>query len=363
MYYILTSVFLLCLTLLFGYLVYRFHKTIIIKFIKNKKISKILLSIITIITILFVIFDTINTLLVFVSLFLFLLIFDFILGIINLMRKKDINNSISFILAIITTCIYLVYGYFLAHHVVETKYTIEVNKDIGVDKFRIVQISDSHIGSTMNGNKFYKYMEDINKLNPDIVVITGDFVDDDTKLKDMIKSCEGLGLLDTKYGVYFIYGNHDKAYFNYRNFDNFRLRKELEKNSVVILEDKSKLITDNIYLVGRQDSQEKDRLSAEELTNNLDKSKYIIGLDHKPNDYGNEVNANFDLVLSGHTHGGQLWPLGQVSVFMGINDSYYGLKTIDETNFIVSSGIGDWTIKFKMGTISEYVVIDLINKK
>ena len=363
MYYILTSVFLLSLTILFGYLVYRFHKTIIIKFIKNKKVSKILLLFIFIITLIFVIFDTINTLLVFVSLFLFLLIYDFIIGIINIIRKKDINNSISFILAIITTCIYLIYGYYLAHHVVETDYIIETSKDIGVDKFRIVQLTDSHIGSTMDGVDFYKYMKDINKLNPDIVVMTGDFVDDDTKLKDMIKSCEGLGLLDTKYGVYFIYGNHDKAYFNYRNFDDKRLRKELKKNNVIILEDDVRLITDNIYLVGRQDSQEKDRLSAEELSSNLDKSKYIIGLDHKPTDYGNLVNAGFDLVLSGHTHGGQLWPVGQLSVFMGINDNNYGLKTIDESNFIVSSGIGDWTIKFKTGTISEYVVIDLINKK
>lgn len=354
---------MLSLTILFGYLVYRFHKTIIIKFIKNKKASKILLLFIFIITLIFVIFDTINTLLVFVSLFLFLLIYDFIIGIINIIRKKDINNSISFILAIITTCIYLIYGYYLAHHVVETDYIIETNKDIGVDKFRIVQVTDSHIGSTMDGVDFYKYMKDINKLNPDIVVMTGDFVDDDTKLKDMIKSCEGLGLLDTKYGVYFIYGNHDKAYFNYRNFDDKRLRKELKKNNVIILEDDVRLITDNIYLVGRQDSQEKDRLSAEELSSNLDKSKYIIGLDHKPTDYGNLVNAGFDLVLSGHTHGGQLWPVGQLSVFMGINDNNYGLKTIDEANFIVSSGIGDWTIKFKMGTISEYVVIDLINKK
>ena len=96
MYYILTSVFLLSLTILFGYLVYRFHKTIIIKFIKNKKVSKILLLFIFIITLIFVIFDTINTLLVFVSLFLFLLIYDFIIGIINIIRKKDINNSISF---------------------------------------------------------------------------------------------------------------------------------------------------------------------------------------------------------------------------------------------------------------------------
>ena len=103
-------------------------------------------------------------------------------------------------------------------------------------------------------------------------------------------------------------------------------------------------------------------MSAEEITENLDKNKYIIGLDHKPNDYGNEVNAGFDLVLLGHTHGGQMWPLGPISVFMGINDSYYGLKTIDTTDFIVNAGIGDWAIKFKTFAKAEYVVIDIKNK-
>lgn len=364
LYYVFIGIFLLIFALLTGFLVYRLNKISIYQFIRNKnnKVSKIMLIIIFVIALLFMIFDSINTLIVLIHLFAALIIFDFIIGIINMIRKKDINNSVSFILAIITTSIYLIYGYYEAHHVVETDYIINTKKDIGVDSFRIVQVTDSHIGATMNGDKFYKYMEGINKLNPDIVVITGDFVDDDTSLKDMIKASKGLGNLKTKYGVYFIYGNHDKAYFNYRNFDNKRLRKELKNNNVIILEDEVKLIADNIYLVGRQDSQVKDRIAAEELTDKLDKSKFIIGLDHKPDDYGNEVNAKFDLVLSGHTHGGQMWPLGPISVFMGINDSYYGTKVIDDTTFIVSSGIGDWQIKFKTATISEYVVIDIKNK-
>ena len=78
--------------------------------------------------------------------FFFLLLYDFFIGLININKKKDINNSISFVLAVITTCIYLIYGYYLAHHVVETKYIIETNKNIGVDKFRIIQVTDSHIG-------------------------------------------------------------------------------------------------------------------------------------------------------------------------------------------------------------------------
>ena len=361
LYYVFVGLFLLIFALLTGFLVYRLNKISIYKLIKNSKISKIILIIICIIALIFMIIDSINTLIVLIHLFASLILFDFIIGLINIFRKKDINDSISFILAIIITSIYLIYGYISCHNIEVTKYTINTKKDIG-DNFRIVQITDSHIGATMNGDKFYKYMEDINKLKPDIVVVTGDFVDDDTKLKDMIKASRGLGILKTKYGVYFTYGNHDKAYFNYRNFNNSDLRNELKKNNVIILEDETKLINDKIYLVGRQDSQEKNRLTAEELTEKLDKNKYIIGLDHKPDDYGNEVNAKFDLVLSGHTHGGQMWPLGPISVYMGINDSYYGKKVIDDTTFIVSSGIGDWQVKFKTATISEYVVIDIKNK-
>lgn len=364
LYYVFIGLFLLIFTILTGFLVYRLNRISIYKLIKNKnnRVSKVLLVIICIVALIFMIMDSINTLIVLIHLFASLIFFDFIIGLINLIRSKDLNNSISFILAIITTSIYLIYGYYSCHHIVETDYIVSSKKDIGVDNFRMVQVSDSHIGATISGDKFYRCMEDINKLNPDIVVVTGDFVDDDTSLKDMIKASQGLGKLKTKYGVYFTYGNHDKAYFNYRNFNDKRLRKELKKNNVIILEDEVKLINDHIYLVGRQDSQVRDRIVAEDLTQNLDQSKYIIGLDHKPDDYGNEVNANFDLILSGHTHGGQMWPLGPISVFMGINDSYYGKKIIDNTTFIVSSGIGDWQVKFKTATISEYVVIDIKNK-
>ena len=99
------------------------------------------------------------------------------------------------------------------------------------------------------------------KLNPDIVVITGDFIDDDTSYNDFIVGCEALGLLNTKYGVYFVYGNHDKGYFNNRSYNDSDLRRELNKNNVIILEDEKVSITDDIILIGRQDHQVSNRLN------------------------------------------------------------------------------------------------------
>ena len=85
-------------------------------------------------------------------------------------------------------------------------------------------------------------------------------------------------------------------------------------------------------------------------------------LDHQPNDYQNQADAGVDLVLSGHTHGGQLFPLNKVGEWIGANDRTYGFEKRGQTNFIVTSGLSDWAIKFKTGTKSEFVVIDLLGK-
>jgi len=347
------------------YIAKKIHEFEIIKKINNKSLSWLCSFVFLYITILLLFWNSTNANVIVlhftVILFLAELIYDFVC-----MFKKKVKlkygQEIVVSLALIFTFIYLGYAYYVAHHVVETHYEVVANKDIGVDRFRIVQVTDSHIGSTMNGQTFYDYMIDINKTNPDIVVITGDYVDDDTKYNDMVKASEGLGKLKTNYGVYFVYGNHDKGYFNYRDFSAYKLKEELIKNNVIILEDEGKDIVGNIYLLGREDKSNRNRKSIQELMNGINSSKYVIDLNHQPNDYENEKKAGVDLVISGHTHGGQVFPLQIVDRLVGANNQVYGLKKDDNTTFIVSSGISDWQVKFKTGTVAEYVIIDIINK-
>ena len=282
--------------------------------------------------------------------------------IIRKIRKREPSERyITGLVAIGVTGVYLSYGWFCAHHVFETDYSFKTAKPLPGGSLRIVEIADLHLGITIDGDEFMEQCSRVNETKPDIVMICGDFVDDDSEKEDMIKACDALGTLETKYGVYWIYGNHDRGYYEYRDFSSRELTENLERNNVKILRDETVLIDDSFYVVGREDRSAGDRKEAQELTKDLDKSKYIIMLDHQPNDYKNEAEADPDLVLSGHTHGGHIFPAGPVGMLMKANDRIYGTENRDGTDFIVTSGISGWAIPFKTAAISEFVVIDVTN--
>lgn len=358
--YLLLLIFIFLLLLIAAIYVVRLAHNTLKNYINNKFLSWLLSFLPILLFILGFFIDTINAIVVDIHLIIIISLIKLVFFLYQkITKKKKVSEYIILGCGVLITILYLSYGYYLAHHVLETDYTVYTEKELGVTNFRIVQISDSHIGATFTGKSFIKYMEKINSLNPDIVVVTGDFVDDSTSYEDMINGIDGLSRIKTQYGIYFIYGNHDRGYYNHRDYNDNDIRKALKEKGILILQDAWTKLNDNIVLIGRDDAQNKDRVPAYELTREIDQDKYIIMLDHEPNDYDNEIKSRADLVLSGHTHGGQLFPLGQLGLLLGSNDKIYGMETIDNTTFIVNSGISDWEIKFKTGTISEYVVIDI----
>lgn len=240
---------------------------------------------------------------------------DGIFGLIRRFSGKTFKRYYAGAFALLFTAGYLAVGWYQAHHVCEKDYTIETDKSVG--DLRVVMFADSHVGTTFHGEGFAQHMKEIQDLNPDVVLIAGDYVDDDTSKEDMIRCCQALGELKTTYGVYFSFGNHDKGYYDpdYRGYDG----------------------------------------------DDLDPEKFSIVIDHQPADYAAQAEAGVDLVLSGHTHGGQLFPLMNIENLTGMtsDDRVYGYEKRDNTNFIVTSGISDWAIKFKTGCRSEYVVADI----
>lgn len=309
-----------------------------------------------------VVLGYINAAIVVIHLPVFWLLSDLLFFLIKKITGKRLFR-LSSCVAVVATFVYLTVGFVLANNVWVTHYDVYTDKQVG--NLRIVMFADSHVGTTFSGAEFGEYVKRMQSYDPDIVIIAGDYVDDDTSREDMIDACAALGTLKTTYGVYYAFGNHDKGYYadSHRNYSTEDLISQLQKNSITLLQDQYTLIDGRFYIIGRQEAEEHRRGSARaqisDLTKDIDKSDYSVVIDHQPTDYDNESAAGVDLVLSGHTHGGQMFPIGLISDMFGLNDRVYGMEKRGDTHFIVTSGISDWAFKFKTGCSSEFVVIDI----
>jgi len=312
--------------------------------------------------ILYLVFDFVNMVIIVLHLLFAWLFCDAIAYIVRRVRPQLWTHYYPGICAIVFVFVWLAIGWVNAHRVVKTEYDIPTTKELGVDSLRVIGLSDLHIGATFHWQEFEEYVDEINAQHPDLVVIMGDYVDDDTSKEDMERCSKAMSRLQTRYGVYFVYGNHDEGYWNNsaRGYSLEDMDRQLEANKVKILRDETEHIIGNVYLCGRLDKvRSRERKNASVLMQDRKASDYVITLDHEPNDFDAESASNMDLVISGHTHGGQFLGLGPVGVWIGANDAYYGHEKRGNTDFIISSGIGDWALKFKTGCIAEYVVLDV----
>lgn len=221
-------------------------------------------------------------------------------------------------------------------------------------EYSIVQLSDVHIGGLIDQKFIANLVKKVNELKPDIVVITGDLVD--TNLKYAQAALDELKNIKSKYGNYFIVGNHEyfhgvTSIIDYVNTLGF---KTLENENVYIGEENK-----GFYLAGVYDvfgykiqSYEPDLNKALKGT----KSQPIVLLAHQPR-YIKEVK-NVDLVLSGHTHGGQIAPF---NLLVKLQQPYLkGLYEHNEkTQIYVNKGTGFWGPPMRLGASSELTYIKL----
>lgn len=263
----------------------------------------------------------------------------------------------------VVVAVVIAYGYYNMNHVVETDFSVTTNKNVNL---KILQISDLHTDQVINPEKLKTYVKRMNKLNADIVVLTGDIFDEATPKKDMVKATKVLGTIKNKMGIYYVFGNHDdQKYGNTMNDNTDRFNasdivEQMNKNKITVLDDQSVNIGKNITIVGRKDASY-SRKSSKELLKSLDKKRYIIVLDHQPLDMQANAKNGADLQLSGHTHGGQIWPTGTLQAIM-THTMRYGKKTIGDFTIITSSGIAGWGYPIKIGAPAEYAVIQVKHK-
>lgn len=236
--------------------------------------------------------------------------------------------------------------------------------DVQINKLKkpysIVQLSDVHIGGLIDKAFISNLVQKVNALNADIVVITGDLVD--TKLQFAKEALDELQYLKSKYGTYFIVGNHE--YFhgveNIISYVNNLGIRVLENENVYIGEEDK-----GFNLAGVYDRFGKRYKAFEPDLNEALKNKKnspTVLLAHQPK-YIEDVNdtSEFDLLLSGHTHGGQIFPF---NFLVKLQQPYVkGLHQHNKTTQIyINKGTGFWGPPMRLGASSEITYLKLLTK-
>lgn len=307
---------------------------------------------------------------------LHLMFFSLIVRFINFILKKIKNGTLekskiwqvlyrSGALALVFTLLLSAYGYYNLHNVVATNYVISTQKPIRDGGYRVILLADVHYGVSVDDEELVRICGEIESLSPDLVVLCGDIVDNNTTREQMKHAFSTFGAIESEFGTFYVHGNHDRP-FSFAGFESEFSESELisviKSNGIRILTDETVDINGELLLVGREDLSARSRMPIDKLLENAPDGRFILTLDHQPRDYDNIAASKTDLVLSGHTHGGQIWPIGQVQELFNMNDEVYGHGFYDgDTQFIVTSGFAGWKYPIKTAAKAEYVVVDIVD--
>ncbi len=266
------------------------------------------------------------------------------------LKKKGIF-WIGFSVVSLFVCLYI-YGSFNAWSPVIKTYDIAIDKKSKLPELKIVMASDFHLGSIVGINHLERFEALVKQEKPDIVLIPGDIIDDNIEPFLKNKMSNIIGKIEAPLGVYAVLGNHD-----YYGNDMVAVIEEMEKIGVQMLMDEYVSTNQDLYIVGRKEHTDKTRKNISDFMQDLDVNKPIIMMDHQPKDLAEAQENGVDLLLSGHTHGGQIAPGNLITNMIFEND--YGYLRKENLHSIVSSGFGTWGPALRIGTRSEVVVINV----
>jgi hypothetical protein len=227
-----------------------------------------------------------------------------------------------------------------------------------LDGFRIVQISDVHVGPTIEGSYLEAVVDRVNELGADMVAITGDLIDG--YVEDMAHEIASLERLRSRHGVWFVTGNHE--YY----WDAPAWSRAIEELGVRVLHNAHDVIEHEgakLVVAGATDYSA-ERHMPEHASNPVEAMRGApsdagarVLLAHQPKSVWEAARAGADLQLSGHTHGGQFWPW---NMFVGLAHPFVaGLHAFEDMQVYVSRGTGYWGPPMRIGAPSEITVLTL----
>lgn len=268
------------------------------------------------------------------------------------------------LLAVLAAVAVTGFGYWNMHHIVKTEYTVQTDKEMREEGYTIVFFSDLHYGTTMNAEQLKQAADRIERENPDMIILGGDIVDERTSLAQMREAFEIMGNMDARFGIFYVYGNHDKnEYARNPAYTAQELADTIEQAGIRILEDETCEINGELLLIGRADRGHDSgaRQTIVQLVKSADAGMEWILVDHQPVEYAEAAESGCGLMLSGHTHAGQVWPGGLLADLFRMNELTYGCRKEGNLTEVVSSGIAGWGYPVRTEKHSEYVVVHLVN--
>ena len=219
--------------------------------------------------------------------------------------------------------------------------------------YKVVMLSDLHLGYHNPRKELARWVDMINAEHPDFILIAGDVIDGSMRPLIEEKMAEEFHRL--KAPVYACLGNHE-FYAGHPEAKQF-----YQDAGINLLIDDATVIDSSIVIIGRDDRTNMRRKPIKDLKDSLNSKNsnidYTIVLDHQPYNLDRAEAAGVDFQLSGHTHRGQVWPISWITDH--IYECSWGSHQRGNTRFYISSGIGIWGGKFRIGTQSEYVVATL----
>lgn len=210
---------------------------------------------------------------------------------------------------------------------------------------RVLMVSDLHLGYHNRNAEWQRWIEIINDENPDLILVAGDIIDG--YVRPLLDEDMAAGFHQLKAPVVACLGNHEYITGIDKALDFYK------KAGITLLRD-STITVGDLVIAGRDDRSNGKRKSIKQILGNNPSSKFVILLDHQPYHLEEAQQAGVDFQFSGHTHEGQVWPISMMVHSM--YENAWGFYHKGNTRYYVSSGLGIWGGKYRIGTQSEYIV-------
>ena len=260
----------------------------------------------------------------------------------------------------ITVALFCLFLYGNIHYYNKVRVPLELVTDKPLPRdYKVLMASDLHLGYHNPRHELARWVDLINAEQPDFILIAGDIIDG--SMRPLLEERMAEEFHRLKAPVYACLGNHE--YYS----GSSEARQFYHDAGIHLLIDEPAVIDSAIVIIGRDDRMSRHRKPISQLVSEAlspltsHPLPLTIVLDHQPHHLEDAEQAGVDFQLSGHTHRGQVWPISWITD--RVYECSWGSHQRGQTRYYVTSGLGIWGGKFRIGTQSEYVVATLRQQK